>query len=366
MKGKEGNVLTLPFILRSDQLSRVAPLDSVSREEIDKVSSHYPFSIPPFYAGLIDWNNPTCPIRLQSIPSREELAGNGVSDPLDEKGIAVTPSFLKRYPGRGVFLVSSRCAMYCRFCNRKRLVGHDATVEGSREATLAYLEQDREIREVIVSGGDPFILDPAELAYVLSRLRKIQHIKILRVSTRMPVVFPERMEGHREAIRKNAPLWLVVHINHPREVTPEFVRSVTALRRDGCTVVSQTVLLRRVNDCHRILGNLFERLVETGIKPYYLFHLDDVNGASHFKVRLETGVAIMRALRGSVSGLCMPHYALDITGGVGKVPVDHAYVKNIRGKKIRAENAYGSPGTYLNDARKSACNRCGLCDDPER
>ena len=177
----------------------------------------------------------------------------------------------------------------------------------------------------------------------------------------MPVVFPERIGIHRKAIKKHGPLWFIVHINHPREMTAEFFGAIRALRETGAAIVSQTVLLRRVNDCPHILARLFERLVEAGVKPYYLFQLDDVTGAAHFKVRLETGASIMRSLRSSVSGLCMPQYAVDITGGLGKIPLEAGYVKRRQKDRVVMESLEGRRGVYLDNGETSRCNECGVC-----
>ena len=346
-----------------ESLSRIISLDNETAEEIGRVSAVYPFRAPRFYAGLMEKENLFCPIRLQALPTAAELGGQGVTDPLGEGRISVTPSFLKRYPGRGVFLVTAECAMYCRFCNRRRLVGSGFRPQDSREETLAYLERCDEIREVIISGGDPLMLEAAESDYVLGRLRKIGRIGVIRVSTRVPVVFPEGFERHRQTIKKHGPLWLIIHINHPREATPEFAGVVRALREADAVILSQTVLLRRINDCPHILARLFQKLVALGVKPYYLFQLDDVVGATHFKVRLETGMAIMRSLRGSASGLCIPHYALDITGGLGKIPLENGYVKAREGRLVFMENLYGEEGTYRDDGEESRCGRCGVCRD---
>ena len=365
MKGSEGKPLTtLPFLSDVEGLSGLISLDSRSKREIEEVSRLYPFRVPQFYAGLMERENPLCPLRLQAVPSARELRGGGVEDPLGEGQIAVTPSFLKRYPGRGVFLVTAQCAMYCRFCNRKRMVGRGFAPEASREETLAYLERSDEIREVIVSGGDPLMLPPAELEYVLGRLRGIGRLRVIRLSTRMPVVFPEGAGLHREAIKRHGPLWLVVHINHPREVTPEFMGVVRTMQEARAVIISQTVLLRGVNDCEHILAGLFEKLVELGVKPYYLFQLDDVRGATHFKVRLEDGMALMRALRASASGLAVPHYALDITDGRGKIPLEKGSLKKRKGKRVFMESLSGEEGVYMDDGEESRCAGCAVCRGP--
>ncbi len=361
MRDAEGKPFTLPFLSDAESLSSVIRMDRTSEAEIEGVSRVFPFRVPLFYAGLMDPENPLCPIRLQAVPTIEELSGTGVADPLGEGSIALTPAFFKRYPGRGVFLAAAECAMYCRFCNRRRLVGRDFDPAVYREETLAFIEECEEVREVILSGGDPLMLDPIELDYILSRLRRIGHLKVIRVSSRMPVVFPERVELHREVLKRHAPLWFIVHVNHPREVTPEFIEAINGLRDARASCVSQTVLLRRVNDCRHVLARLFELLVDAGVKPYYLFQLDDVMGATHFKVRIEEGLSIMKGLRASLSGLCMPQYAVDITGGLGKIPLEGPYLGPKTGDRLHLENIYGERGTYLDDGKESRCNGCGIC-----
>jgi lysine 2,3-aminomutase len=348
---KEGTVsATLLFLSTSDALSGILPLDQSARKEIDAVSESYPFRIPQYYANLMEKDNPFCPLRLQAVPSAMELRGGGKLDPLAEGGIQITPSLIKRYPKRAVFLVSSECAMYCRFCNRKRAVGKGHVWEESVEETLRYLDNDREISEVILSGGDPLMLPPVRLAYILDRLRSNRHIHVVRISTRLPVVFPQGIrQDHFVAIRKHAPIWVITHTNHPRELTPEFGDAVAGLREAGAVLISQTVLLRGINDCPHILSELFERLVCLGVKPYYLFQLDDVQGAQHFKVKVSVGMALMRELRMSLSGLCIPQYALDITGGLGKVPLEHKYVRKKEGRRLVVENPAGERGAYLDD-----------------
>ena len=355
-------MITPSFISSVPELAGRLPLQESEKKEIEKVAQIYPFRIPQFYASLMDRRNPLCPIRLQAVPSIQELKDGGAPDPLSEASVGATPSFLKRYARRGVFLVSSECAMYCRFCNRKRAVGKGRAWEESAEETFRYLEKDKDISEVILSGGDPFMLAPTRFAYILERLRSIKRMDVLRISTRFPVVFPEGVRReHLKAIRRQSPIWLIIHINHPREVTIEFAEAVGMLRKAGAVLISQTVLLRGINDCPRILTRLFERLVCLGVKPYYLFQLDDVQGAQHFKVKSGSGMAIMGELRKDLSGLCIPQYALDITGGLGKVPLEPSYVGKRKGMNLVLRNPSGEKGAYRDDGRRSRCNNCGFC-----
>jgi lysine 2,3-aminomutase len=362
MRKREGASTTLPFIHTSEELSNHLHLDNKTKEEIKKVSKLHSFRIPKFYLDLMEKDNPLCAIRKQSVPSIEELAGDGNLDPLNEKNISLTPSFFKRYHHRGVFLASSDCAMYCRFCNRRRLIGKKWDARLYWEDTFQYLEKDRETHEVIISGGDPLMLSPDELDYILTRLRSIRSIKSIRISTRMPVVYPEGLkQGHFDALKKSSPLWIVIHINHPREVSRDFIETASRLRDAGGIVISQTVLLRGVNDCPNILARLFENLIYCGVKPYYLFQLDEVRGAGHFKVKLKKGIEIMRYLRANISGLAIPQYALDITGGLGKVAVDYKYIKKRYGNKVLVEGLSGKTGIYNDDAKQSNCSGCNIC-----
>lgn len=359
---REGSFSSLPFVCTVEELSKKISLDKKKQGEIRRVSQVHPFRIPEYYINLMDKGNPHCPIMRQAVPSIEELSVTGLEDPLCESQYSSTPSFVRKYPGRGVFLVNSDCAMYCRFCNRRRIVGKDTYPERSREETYRFIERDDRIIEVILSGGDPFMLEEEEFAEIISRLAALRRIDIFRISTRIPVVNPPVMKkGHFEALKRVDHPWVVIHINHPREITPEFIEIVKQFLRSGAILISQTVLLRGVNDCPHVLLDLFESLVRNGIKPYYLFQLDEVRGADHFKVRIGQGTKIMRFLRENATGLAIPHYALDITGGSGKIPLDHEYIKGREGQNVIVESASGEGGIYCDNGKKSNCFQCGIC-----
>jgi len=358
----EGTTTTLPFIQNVEQLSEYLLLEENEKRVVTDVSRCHPIKIPEYYISIMDKDNPLCPIRKQSVPSVEELIDNGRMDPLSEHDYSVTPTFIKKYPGRGVFLVNAECAMNCRFCNRKRLTGEGLNPKKHWEETFLYIEKNEEIQEVILSGGDPFMLSPDELKYILERLRIIERLKVIRISSRIPVVLPDRLcEDYFTVIRNNSPIWIVIHINHPKEITPVFIEKVKKLRESGGIIISQTVLLRGVNDCSYILQNLFEKLVYCGVKPYYLFQLDEVRGAMHFKVKIEKGIEIMRFLRTNVSGLALPQYVIDIPGGFGKVSVDYGYIKKRESGNIYLEGFSGTTGMYCDDADESVCTDCGIC-----
>lgn len=362
IRDKEGKQKTLPFIYNVLELQRYFDLDSKTVKQIEDVSSVYPFKIPFFYLNLADRYNPACPIRKQCLPDIKELSSGGYKDPLVEEKHSRTPSFIKKYPNRGVFLVGAQCAMYCRFCNRKRFIGKENEIRGSWEETFRYINKDTGISEVIISGGDPMMLAPEDLDYLLSRIIKNNHIKLIRISSRVPVVYPEGISKEHLAVLKKIPLiWFVIHINHPKEITPQFSEVIKKLRASGCPLISQTVLLRGVNDCPRIIEKLFQSLVFMGIKPYYLFQLDEVMGTMHFKVRLKRGVEIMHGLRKNVSGLAIPQYVLDITGGIGKIPIDYNYIKKKEGQKLHIKGILGNRGYYMDNGSASHCLKCGLC-----
>jgi lysine 2,3-aminomutase len=359
---EEGRSSTLPFVSHATQLYRYISLSEKSAKEILKVSESFPIKIPEFYLNLFDKDNPACPLRRQAVPTEAELTCTGRDDPLDEQRYLVTPSLIKKYPGRAVFLATSQCAMYCRFCNRRRLVGKDWDPRTSWEESFRYIEVDDNLKEVIVSGGDPFTLSVEDFSYLIKRLRNIDQIKVIRISTRLPVVYPMGLKKeHLVVLEKGSPVWVVIHINHPREISPEFIDVIKKLRRAGTSIVCQTVLLRGVNDCPRILLKLFEALVSIGIKPYYLFQLDEVIGAMHFKVNIDEGIRIMHFLREHGSGLALPQYALDITGGLGKVPLDYQYLKERKGRMIYLESLSGESGSYKDNGQKSRCQGCGVC-----
>ncbi len=319
--------------------------------------------IPRYYLDLIDFSNPLCPIRGQAIPSLAEDGEGGSEDPLGEEGISLTPILLRRHPDRCVFLVSSECAMYCRFCNRRRFAGKLVDPEPYLEESYAVIENDASIREVILSGGDPLMLKAEKLRSILERLRSMEKRLVIRLSTRVPVVCPDALSvEHVKAIEAASPVWVVLHINHPREITDRSLAAIASIRNAGGIPVSQTVLLRNVNDCPHVLLKLFESLVMAGVKPYYLFQLDDVRGASHFKVRLERGREIMAFLRRNASGLAVPRYALDIPGGLGKIPVNSEHVRYQEGTTmVELISPSGEIGYYDNNAPESTCMRCGIC-----
>jgi len=303
------------------------------RPELDlQVQPHVlPVRIPRYYLDLIEWDNPRDPLRRQVLPTSDEqiVLSDDLLDPIGDGAHQPVPGIVHRYPDRALFLLTSACVVHCRFCFRREFIGTPAlTLRPEQyEAALTYLASHPEIWEVILSGGDPLVFRDVYLRRVFDRLRAIPHLRVIRIHSRTPAILPQRLTPtFAELAREYAPLYLVVHVNHPREVTDTFVERIGLVVDRGIPVLSQTVLLRGVNDNAPTLASLFRKLVEARVKPYYLHQLDRAPGTNHFRVPIREGRQIMRQLRGHVSGLCQPTYILDIPGGHGKVPLDPEYV----------------------------------------
>lgn len=290
-----------------------------------------PISITPYYLSLCDRDDSTCPIRAQCVPDAREatLAPGDLDDPLGEVRHEVAPHLVQRYPDRALLLATDRCSVYCRFCTRSRMVG-DGGGARSLEAlapALAYLAAHPEVRDVIVSGGDPLTLSTERLVRVLSAVRAIPSVETIRLATRVPVTLPMRVTAELvRALRPLHPVWVMTHFNHPKELTSA---AATACRRfvdGGFPVMNQTVLLRGVNDDAAVLEALFRGLVRTRVRPYYLLQADPVRGTSHLRTPLQRGIEIMAELQGRVTGIALPKLICDTPGGLGKVPLLADYV----------------------------------------
>jgi lysine 2,3-aminomutase len=290
------------------------------------VAKLYAVAITPHIASLIDPGNPEDPIARQFVPSTSELqsAAEELSDPIGDETHSPLKGIVHRYPDRVLLKPLHACPVYCRFCFRREQVGPggDALTERELEAALDYIRARPSIWEVIVTGGDPLMLSPRRLGHILDRLEGIAHVANLRIHTRVPMVDPERIDSSMQAVlRRQKPLWIAVHANHPNEFAPEAKGALARLTDAGVTLLGQTVLLRGVNDDPDVLEALFRAMVSARIKPYYLHHPDLAPGTAHFRVPIERGRAIMQSLRGRLSGLAQPTYVLDIPGGAGKVPI---------------------------------------------
>jgi lysine 2,3-aminomutase len=285
------------------------------------VVARYPMRITPYYLGLIE--EPGDAIWRQCVPDRAELADLFQSpDPLDEERLSRVPGLIHRYPDRVVWIVSSACAVYCRFCMRKRGVGCQGMEQAPLEEAIAYIASRPEIRDVILSGGDPLMLSDERLDAILTALRRIRHVEMVRIGTRVPVTLPERITPKLvRMLKRHHPLYVNTHFNHPREVTAQSAAACARLADAGIPLGNQTVLLKGVNDDPLVMRSLMQRLLAIRVRPYYIHQMDLVKGTAHFRTRVAQGVAVMEALRGHTSGMATPHYVIDLPGGKGKVDV---------------------------------------------
>ncbi|MSQ41062.1 MAG: KamA family radical SAM protein [Dehalococcoidia bacterium] len=327
-----------------DKLAKVLPLTESQKRQLKLVSLKFPFSITPYYLSLIRTGDPYDPILLQSVPSFEELLNTdmGQPDPLHERVDSPVPGLVHRYPDRALFVITDICPLLCRHCTRKREWEGESwwiRTKPQLEAAIDYLRKTTAIRDVIISGGDPLTVDNAGLEWVLAQLRSISHIEIIRFGTRFPVVLPQRIdEGFCRIIDKYGPVWLNTHFNHPNEVTPEAARAVRELLRAGVPVNNQTVLLRGINDSVEIQLALSHALLKNRVRPYYLFHGDEVSGTEHLRTPVETGLKIIEGMRGHTSGLGVPTYVVDVAGGGGKIPLQPNYVLSWSEDEITLRN----------------------------
>ena len=291
-----------------------------------------PISITPYYLSLCHPTDPNCPIRRQCIPLAEEaIAVQGdLRDPLGEEAHEVAPHLIQRYPDRVLLVATDRCGVYCRFCTRSRLVGDGggARSMAALEPAFAWLEAHPEVRDVIISGGDPCLMSTERIARLLTRIRKIEHIEYVRLATRTPVTLPQRMtEELCSAIREShEATWVMTHFNHPKELTDESRGACARLVDAGLPVMNQSVLLRGVNDETETLEALFRGLVRSRVRPYYLLQMDPVGGTGHLRTPLRRGVELMAALQGRLSGIALPKFIVDTPGGLGKVPIGPNYL----------------------------------------
>jgi lysine 2,3-aminomutase len=301
---------------------------------LKEVTRRYPMRITPYYLGLIREKGDT--ICRQCLPDPAELSDRQSCDPLNETGLSPVPGLIHRYPDRVVWLVAAECAVYCRFCLRKGRVGcHDLTDSPADgfERVIDYIADHDAIRDVILSGGDPLLLEDDVLEEILIRLRRIPHLEIIRIGTRAPVTLPQRVTIRLcRMLKRYQPLYINTHFNHPQEITAESARACTRLADAGIPLGNQTVLLRGVNDDPAVMKLLMQRLLAIRVRPYYIHQMDLVRGTGHFRTPVATGVAIMAGLRGHTSGLANPAFVIDLPGGKGKVPLLPDYVRRQDGK----------------------------------
>jgi len=351
---------------RVNDLEVLETFINLTPEEVEGVSAKNKFrlDITPYFASLIDPNDPLCPVRQQIIPTGRELKAfdSMMADSLAEDRHSPVPGLVHRYPDRVLMLVTTQCASYCRYCTRSRIVGDSAATfsKAEFELQLDYLRRTPQVRDVLLSGGDALTMSPRMLDYLLSELYNIDHIEIIRIGSRVPVFMPQRITDELcDMLKQYHPLWLNIHVNHAKEITPELYRACEKLSQAGIPLGNQSVLLAGINDSVHIQRELVHGLVQMRVRPYYLYQCDLVEGAGHFRTSVSKGIEIIEGLRGHTSGYAVPTYVVDAPGGGGKIPVAPQYLISQAPGKVVLRNfegyitAYTEAGDYDPDAIKA-------------
>jgi len=340
-------------IRKIDTLAEILNLKPYQIPKYKRLIETFHYSITPYYLSLIDWSNPEDPIMKQCLPDLKEVDFQmvGDNDPLEEEEDMQAPGLVHRYPDRVLAVITNTCAMYCRHCTRKR-IWHEGETIRSRTDLLAMIEYVRatpELREVIVSGGDPLMMNLDVLDWFLGELRKISHVEVLRIGTRAPVVIPMRItDDLAKMLAKHRPLWVNTQFNHPREVTPEAQEACDKLLRAGIPVSNQSVLLKGINDSVEVMKELCHALQRIMVRPYYLFQCDPVKGVEHFRTSIWKGMEIIELMRGYTGGLCIPTFVVDAPGGGGKIPLQPFYLLSTIDKDVILRNYEGMIVKYYN------------------
>ena len=308
-------------------------------------------SITPHFFNLIDKNNPDCPIRRQVIPTIHETSSDPdeMSDPCGEDSHMPVPGLVHRYPDRVLFLLTDRCASYCRYCTRSRVVSGagEAHLQTDFEQAFQYLENNKNIRDVLFSGGDPLLYADSKLEKIISRIRAIEHIEFIRIGTRIPIFLPQRITPQLcDMLKKYHPLWMSVHANHPKELTTEVKSALEMLADSGIPLGNQSVLLKGVNDDVLTMKTLVHKLLQCRVRPYYLYQCDLIEGSSHLRTPAAKGIEIIEGLRGHTSGYAIPQLVIDAPGGGGKVPINPEYVLEKNSKQLVIRNYEGKSFVY--------------------
>jgi len=338
------------MLTTGDELAQVIDLSPTERAGLAASAKLFRVGITPYYASLMDPLHASCPIRMQAIPhpAEADIRDEELRDPLGEDSHNPAPSVVHKYPDRVLFLVVDRCGIYCRHCNRRRLVGGDEPpTTAELEAGLDYIARTPRIRDVLLSGGDPLLLSTRRLDHLLGRLRAIPHVETIRIGTRMPVVCPMRIDGELvAALRRHHPLFVNTHFNHVVELSPEARAGCERLADGGIPVGNQTVLLRGVNSSVRSLRALMRALLRVRVRPYYLFQGDTVIGTDHLRTPVEAAMQLYEGLRGWINGMAVPHLVLDAPGGHGKVPIIPSYIEHLDRETCVVRTYRGERITY--------------------
>ena len=338
-----------------EKLGRILTL---SPKETQVSSSQLPLSITPYYLSLMSPADPEQPLRRSVVPSMNEWIKMSCEseDPLGEEHQSPVPGLIHRYPDRVLFLLLDFCSTYCRYCTRSRVVGHGGIHAGRArwEQAIEYIRKTSSIRDVLLSGGDPLTLSDERLEWVVSRLRQIPHVEVVRIGTKVPAVLPQRITPKLvKMLKRYHPLWMSLHFTHPDECTPETARACTMLADAGIPLGSQTVLLKGINDNVETMKSLVHDLMKMRVRPYYLYQCDPITGSGHFRTSIEKGLEIIRGLRGFTSGYAVPTYVVDAPGGGGKIPLMPEYLTACTQEKVVLVNYEGKPYAYPDPASGS-------------
>ncbi|BBE30425.1 L-lysine 2,3-aminomutase [Tepiditoga spiralis] len=334
-----------------EQLKQVINLTEEEEKGVHNALKTLRMAITPYYASLMDPDNPKCPIRRQAVPSAKEIIKGewDMLDPLHEDEDSPAPCITHRYPDRVLFLITDMCSMYCRHCTRRRFAGQTDASKKMEEINQAidYIRRTPQVRDVLLSGGDALMVGIPMLEYILKELRKIDHVEVIRIGTRTPVVFPQVITDELvDMLKKYHPLWLNTHFNHPKEITPESTEACRKLADAGIPLGNQSVLLRGINDSEFIMMELVHRLVEIRVRPYYIYQCDLSQGIEHFRTSVSKGIGIIEALMGHTSGFCIPSFVVDAPGGGGKTRVMPQYLISQTDKTVILRNYEGVITTY--------------------
>lgn len=358
-----------------EELKEIFSISEENLKDINEATEIFPMSITPYYASLIDFENDQCPIKKQAVPGKEELQNTGyeMEDPLHEEKDSPVEGLTHRYPDRVLLLVANQCSMFCRHCTRKRKVGEEKQTinQNQIEQGIDYIKNNPQIRDVLLSGGDPLLLGEEELKNIINQLFQISHVEIVRIGSRVPVVLPQRINSSlinmlEEMVNKHGSLWINTHFNHEKEITPRSEKALSRLANTGIPLGNQTVLLRDVNDCPILMKNLMHKLVQNRVRPYYLYQCDLSRGIEHFRTPISKGIEIMEHLIGHTSGMAVPRFVVDAPGGGGKIPLSPNYLLSSSNRKTILRNFEGNISVYTEPKnQESNCPPdCNVCDNP--
>lgn len=350
-----------------EELEQIIEITDDERRGIKTSLEKLRMAITPYYASLMQAHNHNCPIRKQAVPVIDEanISDIHMKDPLHETKDSPVPGLTHRYPDRVLLLITDQCSMYCRHCTRRRFAGQEdmPMMKKNIDLSIEYIRKHKMVRDVLLSGGDALCISDNALEYILSNLRAIKHVEIIRIGTRTPVVMPQRITAELcNLIKKYHPVWVNTHFNHPLEITNESKRACNMLSDSGMPLGNQTVLLKGINDCPYIMRKLVHELVKIRVRPYYLYQCDLSEGIEHFRTPVATGIQIIELLRGHTSGFAVPTFVIDAPGGGGKIPVNPQYLISQSADKVILRNFEGVICSYPQPKSDGHdCNNCGLC-----